>query len=65
MNALIIFRRRSNSAIFARLAADHAHRRVAAADAHDHAAVGDVLQRRVGARRDRPAFRRVTWLVTR
>ena len=36
-----------------RLAAHVAHRRVAAADAHDHPAVRDVLQRGVGAREHR------------
>ena len=36
-----------------RLAADVAHSGVAAPDAHDHPAVGDVVQRRVGAREHR------------
>ena len=41
-----------------RLAADVADRRVAAADAHDHPAVRDVLQRRVRAREHRRVARR-------
>ena len=50
MKSLIIAQRCFELGDRRRLAAHHAHRAVAAADPHHHAAVGDVLQRRVGAR---------------
>ena len=51
MNGLIIFSATSNSATLTGWRPMYRTSGVAAADAHDHPAVGDVVQRRVGARK--------------